>query len=491
MNDAGAGSRMEVVSVSSLLECVAESIGRGSLFLPAQRVGVAVSGGADSVCLLHVLAELAPRWALRLSVLHLNHRLRGEESRLDEEFVRSITGRMGLPCHVESADIRRMSEERGDNLEQVARQVRRDFFLRFLLDGLLDRVALGHTRSDQAETVLFRLLRGAGTAGLRGILPVTAEGFVRPLLELDRAEVEQFLTERGIPWREDSSNRSLEFARNRIRHELLPSLTRDWNPALAENLARMAVLAGEDEEYWLKEMNRLAERYLVSKPPAVLLRVEDLAGMDQAVRRRLVRRAFELVKGDLRRIEFVHVDKVLSLAGARDGDGRVQVPGLDIFRSFGWIRFAPAGEYGAPERSFSMPVAAPGRFRIPKAGALSLQLLEKSDGWGSPGSGYNESGDLDWNRIRGPLELRNWRPGDQYRPSGHARGERIKFFFQQARIPLWERRGWPVLIGGETIVWARRFGAAAEFAATRESRMVLRVTETEDFADCGNLTDVR
>jgi tRNA(Ile)-lysidine synthetase-like protein len=118
---------------------------------------------------------------------------------------------------------------------------------------------------------------------------------------------------------------------------------------------------------------------------------------------------------------------------------------------------------------------------------ISLQLLEKSESWGSADSGYNESGDLDWNRIRGPLELRNWRPGDQYRPSVHARGERIKFFFQLARIPLWERRSWPVLIAGEAIVWARRFGVAAEFSANPESRMVLRVTEPEEFADSENL----
>ena len=491
MNDAGAGSRMEVVSVSSLPERVAETIERGSLFLPAHRVGVAVSGGADSVCLLHVLVELAPRWALQLTVLHLDHRLRDEESRLDAEFVRAMTARLGLPFCSESADVRRICEERGENLEQAARQVRRDFFLRYLREGVLDRVALGHTRSDQAETVLFRLLRGAGTTGLRGILPVTAEGFVRPLLDVDRAEVEQFLAGRGIPWREDSSNRNLVFARNRIRQELLPSLARDWNPALAENLARMALLAREDEAYWRLEIDRIAAKCFVEKPPAVLVRVVDLACMDQAVRRRLIRRAFELVKGDLRRIDFVHIEKVLSLTTAGEGDGRVQVPGVDVFRSFDWLRFAPAGEYGASERDFSIPVAAPGRFRTPEGGEISLQLLEKSDGWISPDSGYNESGDLDWNRIRGPLELRNWRPGDEYRPSGHARGERIKFFFRQTRIPLWERRGWPILIDGETIVWARRFGPAAEFAATRESRMVLRVTETKDFADSGNLTEAR
>ncbi len=152
------------------VERVAELIRRHAMFERGQRVGVAVSGGADSVCLLHVLVELAPRWDLRLSVLHLDHRLRGEESRGDAEFVRALAARLGLPFHAEEA-----GSLAGDNLEQAARRARRAFFLRLLADRRLDRVALGHTRSDQAETVLYRFLRGAGTAGLAGMRPVTRE----------------------------------------------------------------------------------------------------------------------------------------------------------------------------------------------------------------------------------------------------------------------------------------------------------------------------
>ena len=138
----------------------------------------------------------------------------------------------------------------GGNLEQNARRARLAFFREAIASGAVERVAVGHTRSDQAETVLFRLLRGAGTAGLAGARPMTSDGIVRPLIDVERAEVEAFLTSRGIEWREDSTNASRRFARNRIRHELLPQLSRDWNPAIVDALARTADQAAADEDYW-------------------------------------------------------------------------------------------------------------------------------------------------------------------------------------------------------------------------------------------------
>ena len=216
-------------------------------------------------------------------------------------------------------DIARFAAETGDNLEQAARRERRRIFGELIRSGKLDRVALGHTRSDQAETVLFRFLRGSGTAGLAGIRPVTKDGFVRPLLAVDRADVEQYLRERGIPWREDSSNASLAFARNRIRHELLPQLIRDWNPALVETLAHTADWAFEEEAWWAAEIERLAAIHLQIKPPAVYLRARALEDLPPAAARRLARRAIECVKGDLLGIDFSHVRQILALAAQHGG----------------------------------------------------------------------------------------------------------------------------------------------------------------------------
>jgi tRNA(Ile)-lysidine synthase len=262
-------------AVLPLLDRIAQTIVRHRMFEPAQQVGVAVSGGADSVCLLHVLLELAPRWDLRLSVLHLDHGLRGEESRQDAEFVRGLADRLGLALFLRETPV----AQSPDNLEQAARQARLAFFRETIAGGAVQRVATGHTRSDQAETVLFRFLRGSGTAGLAGIRPVTSEGIVRPLIEVERSEVRQFLVDRGIAWREDSTNSSFQFARNRIRHELLPQIAREWNPAIGETLANTADWALAEEAWWEAEIDRLARQHFTVTDGAILLRAGLLAAI--------------------------------------------------------------------------------------------------------------------------------------------------------------------------------------------------------------------
>lgn len=459
-----------------MLQRIAQTIARHRMFEPAQQVGVAVSGGADSVCLLYVLLELAPRWGLHLSVLHLDHGLRGEESRQDAEFVRRLADQLGLPLSLRETPV----AQSPDNLEQAARQARLAFFRETISSGAVQRIATGHTRSDQAETVLFRFLRGSGTAGLAGIRPVTSEGIVRPLIEIERSEVQQFLLQRGIAWREDSTNRGLQFARNRIRHELLPQIAREWNPAIGETLANTADWALAEEAWWDAEIDRLAAEHFtaVDDAGAILLRAPVLAALPLAVARRLVRRAMELAKGDLRAIDFGHIRSVMDLARSTEGHGRLQAPGLDIFRSFEWLRFGKLGG-GLETRNYRLTLAVPGTVRVPGTNlTISLELIDKLAPSVSSDWVYNsQMGCLDWQRLSGSLELRNWRPGDQYQPVGYSGQEKIKTLFQQARIPLWERRHWPVLTDGPSIVWARRFGPAAALVAEQDAKVILRIRE--------------
>ena len=453
------------------------------MFAPGQRVGVAVSAGADSVCLLHILAELAPRWNLTLSVLHLNHLLRGKESDADEEFSRILAAQLGLEFHGCQVDVRRVAQATRDNSEQAGRRVRKQFFLDFFARGVLDRVALGHTRSDQAETVLFRFLRGAGTAGLAGMRPVTPDGFVRPLIETTRPEIHDYLVSRGIRWREDSSNNDSAFARNRIRQDLLPALTRDWNPNLTETLGGLALMARDEEDYWEAEVARIIGDRLLLSPPAVLFRADWVRALPRAVARRVLRKAIETAKGDLRAIDLRHIEGAMELIDSAEGSGRLQIPGLDVFRSFDWVRLAPPGTDTLEGRDYEVPAPVPGRFTLPHgAGALALELVEVKENSEEPGrsvSVYNgdKGSQLNWDRVSGSLLVRNWRPGDQYRPIGHANATKIKDLFQKARVPLWERRRWPVLTCQGAIVWTVKFGPAAEVAADLETRTLLRVRQ--------------
>ena len=447
--------------VSDLVQRFAAFADRQGMFANGHRVGVAVSGGADSVCLLHVLRELAPSRQLCLTVLHLDHNLRGEESRADAEFVRSLAASLDLPAIVRQATLA------PGNLEQAGRDARCAFFHSLIESGVIDRVALGHTRRDQAETVLFRFLRGAGTAGLSGIRPVTTDGIIRPLLETGRDEIEAWLRARNIPWREDSSNASRAFARNRLRHELLPQLAREWNPRIEETLAHTADWAQAEEAFWQSELPE----------PGPILDIPALRRLPTAAARRVIRRALEQVKGDLRSIDFAHVESVLALARSPQGHGAVDLPGLEAVRSFDHIRVSTSHSKPQPYR---FPLSPPGPWS-PAPGPPSpiyLELIEKTET--SPLSDYvynGVMGCLDWGRLSGSLVLRNWEPGDRFQPVGSTGPRKFKSFFQSARIPVWERAQWPVLVDGASIVWTRRFGAAAEAAAGDSTRVILRIRE--------------
>ena len=244
----------------SVLDKVLTTISRYNMLGRGDRVIAAVSGGADSVFLFHALSAIAEKTGATVTgVAHLNHKLRGEASDADERFVAQLASRHGVAFYREEARVGGLE----GNLESNARRARLGFFARLIAAGRADRIATGHTRDDQAETVLFRLLRGSGLAGLAGILPVTSEGLIRPLLDITRAEVEEFLRARSVDWREDASNRDARFARNRIRHGLLPELEREWNPGIREALGRLADLAGEEERWWAAKIERLARKLCV------------------------------------------------------------------------------------------------------------------------------------------------------------------------------------------------------------------------------------
>jgi len=453
-----------------MLDHIAQFVERHSMFSPGQRVGVAVSGGADSVFLLHALRELGPRWNLGLSVVHVEHGIRGAESLTDAEFVARLAAGFGLPFHLHKTDVPAF----GGNLEEAARNARQSFFKDLIAAGTVERIATGHTRSDQAETVLFRILRGSGLTGLAGILPITREGLVRPLLEIDRSEIESWLRGRGITWREDQTNQDRSYARNRLRHEILPLLRESFNPQLDVALSHLAILARDEESYWASELRPQSP---APDPQSQVIAVSELAGVPPALARRRIRHAIETVSGN--HVDFAHVERVLEMAQLQGGHDRFQAPSLDICRSFDWIRISRQPEKRT--QGFCLPLQVPGSMELGGCSArITLQVLEKSGATQPCGTVVNE---LDWQRFctdRGApsLELRNWRPGDQYRRVGRAKPEKIKHYFQDDRIPLWERKNWPIITYNETILWARRFGVAAEFAPGPETRWILRIEES-------------
>jgi len=448
----------------SLTDQTAAAIARYRMLSPGDRVGVAVSGGADSVALLHVLYSLA---SYEITVLHVNHQLRGAESEGDEAFVRELAAKLGLPIEVKQAPIG------SGNMEQLARNARRAFFS----ETRLPRIALGHSQSDQAETVLYRFLRGSGLAGLAGMRPVTEEGFIRPFLHFTREEIRDWARAQGISWREDSSNENTELVRNRMRLEV-------FNPQLVQVLSANAVVAQDEEDWWAGRIASLYEKMARPTALGVLFSLSELSSLPSAEQRRLIRHALKQVKGDLRSIDLSHVEAVRKVLQSNAGHDRILLPGADVLRSFSTVLMAAPGRIGNEPRHYQIPAEIGLELALPyDNGRLYVNWINPGEvfcGNFGEADSVREVVDLDgdvlgrMNCLTG-LKVRNWEPGDEYLRTGHEKPEKIKSLFQEYRIVLWDRRRWPVMVLDDEIVWSRRFGASAKFRANGESRRILRL----------------
>ena len=471
----------------------AQTIARYGMLDAGDRVAVAVSGGPDSVALLECLRELAPQLGITLAVAHLNHQLRGPESGEDEQFVRRLARRRRLKFVSKRVDIAGQARESGENIEQLGRSFRYEFFGELVRRGQFDKVAVGHTLSDQAETVLFRLLRGSGTAGLSGIRPVLENKVVRPMIEVTREQVMGYLRTGGHKWRDDSSNQDPRFDRNRIRYELLPRLSEGWNPNLSGTLAQIAEWAQGEESYWQGVLPAMAERYLESKSDGIYFQAAEMTALPVAVARRLLRVAVDRARGNLTGISFEHIEALRGLAARRRGNGRSHIPDLEAIRSFDQIRLARFSREPEPySRRQCILVHAPGSFKLPWGSSLVvLKRYTRENFQGKERYNGRCHGLIDWEKVPKPLKLRSWRAGDRYHPRGRKGAKKLKTLFQERKIAVWERPRWPVIAAvsaepaearvepgeREVVVWARGFGPSVEFAADDNSRIVVDITE--------------
>ncbi|MBV8811067.1 MAG: tRNA lysidine(34) synthetase TilS [Acidobacteriaceae bacterium] len=462
---------------NSLVDRVGEIITRYSMLRAHDRVGVAVSGGGDSVALLHILRRLSAQFDLELLVLHLNHQLRGTESDLDESFVRALASRLGLKFVVQHGD------PPAGNIEQATRLARQRFFSHSKEHYGLARIALGHTRGDQAETVLYRLIRGSGLAGLAGMRMATDGGLIRPLLTTSREEVRSWADAEGIDWREDASNRDLRFARNRLRHEIIPQLAEHFNAGIESVLARMAEIAQDEEDHWAQEVEPVYSEITKRTQLGLIFQLSLFVPLDRAVQRRVIRRGIRELRGDLRSIDLDHVEAIRRICASEHGHDRVMVPGIDALRSFEELLMTTPNRLASKPRGYRVELKLDTWCKLPFDTGWILVKRLGLDEENCVSFKVDQQFALEIEDLAGEaiglepsqLFIRNWEPGDALLRPGHNGVEKIKSLFHEYRVALWERRHWPVLVAGGEIVWARRFGAAAKFRASAESRQRLRL----------------
>ena len=479
-------------AVETLAQCVTRYIRRHKLLNPGDRVGVAVSGGADSVALLRLLLELRTELGVVLSVVHFNHKLRGLEADADEQFVADLASRNKLEFRSETGDVATYSAEKRLSIETAAREMRYGFFRRLLIEGRMNRVATAHTLDDQAETVLLKVGRGAGTRGLAGIYPqlsVSSSQFsagrqasvagrqqvcasiVRPLLGVRRKELEAYLIAEGQRWREDSSNRDLQHARNRVRHGILPRLERNLNPAVREILAETAEIARAEEEYWNAEVGRILEaagRRLRDTGATVGLR--SFAGLPLALQRRLARAAAENFG---LRLEFRHVEEILELI-SNGCPGKAALPdGWMASIDKGELKFEPAPQIAESIRDYQYLLPVPGKVPVPETGTLFEAMLISAE----KRAACNAENLLDSGAAAGELTVRNWRPGDRFWPAHTKAPKKVKELLQEKHVTGEERKLWPVIVSGDEIVWVRGFPTPARLQPRQAVKNVIAIRE--------------
>ena len=565
------------VPVHSLAERVLSLIRRDELLKAGDRVGVAVSGGIDSVALLRLLLELSRELGIVLSVVHFNHRLRGEESDGDQEFVAGLAREHDLEFHFDGEDVARHAAKERVSVEAAARELRYAFFRQLLAHspGLkpalssafngtaeaapvpnrrsvpssnpgdvhlassvpvqesgspeqaparLEKIVTGHTLDDQAETVLMRMIRGAGLRGLGGIHPRIvvddddgefAGEVVRPLLAVRRRELKQFLKDLGQSWRDDSTNADPRFTRNRIRKLVVPLLEQEFNPGVTQNLAELAEIARGEEDYWENEVaGWLGTTVHWSEPAwaqaasreASLVQIAPFGSSSaESVQRADLRSKIEAapwavmnaslsrmwflgesVAGQRRLVkaigenagiplEFKHVEEILRFAGEAGHSGKALPLPLGwklSLRNEDLVFVTPDLREPAASTDYDYELPILGRIAVNEAGSCIVVRSVSADAQAE----YNPDQLLDAESLHGPLRVRNWRAGDRFWPAHTKSPKKIKELLQERRVAQPERQAWPVVMSGNEIVWVRGFATPARLRA-RSGRPALLITD--------------
>jgi len=464
---------------------VLDFIRQNHLLSGNEKLVVAVSGGADSVCLLHILVGLQEKLKIKLHLAHLNHQLRGAESEADADYVSDLARKLGIPATIERRDVKGYQKQERLSLEEAAREVRYHFLTEVAGATGAQAVAVGHTRDDHIETILMHLIRGAGTRGMRGLQPSTGWPsktggliVIRPLLEVSHEDIEGYCRQHQLAPRLDASNLSLSPLRNRIRQQLLP-LLQSYNPGIAETLLRTGRIAGDDIDFLDKETARLWAKIARQEGEAIIL---DRKGVDQlppALQRYLLRASAEKLLGSAKDIEMRHIENMMAALGKPAGK-RLSLPGGLIFAT-GYDQYQIAtdmtGPSPLPRLEGETQLNIPGQTQLPgwrvEATIMKPSTIKgKSEGANAPsetitplplnkGKGIQGMGlikddftaRLDLAKTGDKLTVRTRKRGDRFQPLGLLQPKKLGEFMIDTKIPQAWRQHIPIVCSPSQIVW--------------------------------------
>lgn len=445
---------------------------RHNMFSPGDKVLVAVSGGPDSIAMLHALHTCSAELGITLHAAHLNHGIRGEESNLDQAFVYNLANSLKLPITVGNADVPALRLEMRVGEEEAARIARLKFFLDTATELDMNKVAIGHTADDRAESVLLNVIRGCGVDGLGSIRPVNGN-IVRPLIEATRADIERYIAENALPYRIDESNADITYARNRVRHELIPMLEREFNPEVRNALVRLAGIASAQSDF----IEGLAESALHEVAYGKGLDAGLFLSLPEAIQFQAIRSEILRLKGDLHDVTFEQVERVIEALHS-ENDFTITLPSGEVFATRRrnslcvWRREPPPAV-----EPFNCPLLIPGVTHIPTVGmTLKCDVIENP----IPGRLPADEAIIDADCVVGTLRVRSARPGDRIVPLGMAGSKKLQDVFVDKKVPKRERARAAVVVDDEKALWVAGVVASDLGKVTETTTKAIRMSAGRD-----------
>jgi len=437
------------------------------------KVVVAFSGGIDSTALIYILNLLSRKLKIKLFAAHLDHQIRGKDADADASFVKKTSDKLGIPCFIEEFDVPGFARQEKLNLEDAARRIRYEFLERIAAKTGANKIALAHTADDNIETFLMRLIRGTGMKGLKGIPPVR-DKIIRPMIELYRKEIEQYLSSKKITARIDKTNYETKYLRNRVRRDLIPALE-SYNPNIRGSLIR-AISAANAIQDFIESKAKEAFKNIVSLKTndQIKLDIKELIKTDPMLRGDVLRLAIEHVKKDLTDISFVHIDDIIDQLGKKKAE--IDLPGIYAIVNKGMLSISRQRPQKSKPAQFMRKLEIPGEIRDESAGMMIEADLMDSVPLSELHAKNPYQAFLDYDKIAKPLIVRNRREGDAFSPLGLKGSKKLQDIFVDEKVDIDERDRIHVVEDGSKIVWVVGYRMAEEAKVTPKTKKVVKLS---------------
>ena len=461
------------------LDRVMDCIYKYKMIAECDAVLIGISGGIDSITLLYSLYFLSDKLKCSLIVAHANHGLRGEQSDREAEFVRKIADELKLPFVIEKIDVLGYMGEKGLSKQAAARELRYDFFERAAKNTSANKIALGHNADDQAETVLMKLLRGSGASGIAGMRAVR-DKIIRPLIEIKRDEITEFVKEKRLRYVEDPSNLEPYYLRNKIRLNLIPLLKEEYNPNIVDTLRETAEIIRDEDEFLESYCLTILSDIIQSKGnEAIEIDVLKLKNFHIAIQRRVIRIALRMIKKNLLKISATHIEDILNSINKGFSGKSLNLPdGIRVLYEYDKLKlFREAEVEDEAEVRFDMPIKIPGETILSKPEyKFMAEIISPVDFAAAGFSLRNKfTAFFDMDKLKGALRVRNRVNGDIFHPSGMKGSKKLKEFFIDEKIPRRERDSIPLIVSGDIILWIVGERTADYGKVDKDTKKILKI----------------